>query len=101
MNLPCPECGEPMIQKPLKPKPAPLDGGFHFLCFGRSPYPHRVTLFWLRPADVAMPGESASRPDCKTEQAGDAPVARGEKKAPPAPASGRASSLLARLEKIK
>lgn len=85
MNLPCPECSRDMIQKPLK-----KGGGFHFLCYGRDPVEHRVTIFWMRPQDA--PDGGAENPE------------RDGVRAPAPPqdskVSSRVSSLLARAEKL-
>jgi len=85
MNLPCPECSRDMIQKPLK------GGGFHFLCYGRDPVEHRVTIFWKRPQDAPLIEAGAEDPAREPVRA-SAPAC--------SQVSSRASSLLARAEKL-
>lgn len=88
MSLPCPECEREMIVKPLK------GGGFHFLCYGRDPVEHRVTIFWKRPSEAPLrngevddlPARTSSR-----ESVSASPVSQ---------VSSRVSSLLARAEKL-
>ena len=86
MNLPCPECSRDMIQKPLK------GGGVHFLCYGRDPVEHRVTIFWKRPQDAPLT-EAGAEDHPERDRARDS--------APPdSRVSSRVSSLLARAEKL-
>jgi hypothetical protein len=74
-----------MIQKPLK------GGGFHFLCYGRDPVEHRVTIFWKRPQDAPTEAGAEVSPEC--DRARDSAPANTQ-------VSSRASSLLARAEKL-
>lgn len=75
-----------MIQKPLK------GGGFHFLCYGRDPVEHRVTIFWKRPPDASL-----TEPGAEAQPEGD----RARDSAPAhSQVSSRVSSLLARAEKL-
>jgi len=75
-----------MIQKPLK-----KGGGFHFLCYGRDPVEHRVTIFWMRPPDAPL-----------TEAGAEDPAREPVRASAPATSqvSSRVSSLLARAEKL-
>ena len=93
-ELPCPECSRDMIKKPLK------GGGWHFLCYGRDPVDHRVTIFWKRPAAAGAAGEDA--PSERGSGEINAERDRVRASAPPSSqVSSRAAALLARAEKLK
>ena len=91
MNLPCPECSRDMLVNPMK------GGGFHFLCYGRDPVDHRVTVFWKRPVGAGLPdGMHDAKGGAEDHPERD----RAPDSVPRPEISVRVNSLLARAEKL-